>query len=77
MKNKLTRKQRDTFRDAYESYRKQRVGLHNLAEYKGWMAGCEYMLTNRKKDLAELLDEYYNSEEGIEFMRKNGGLKDE
>jgi hypothetical protein len=72
----MNSREKDKCRNAYESYRKQKLGLKNFHEYNGWLACWEYHLTTRENDLAEFLDEYYNSEEGIEFMKKNGGLKD-
>ena len=72
----MKRSEKDKCRNAYEAYRNQKLGLKNFHEYNGWIACWEFHLTNRKKDLAELMDEYYNSEEGIEFMKKNNALKD-
>lgn len=37
----------------------------------------ESNLTTEAKDLAELMDEYYNSEEGIKFMKSRDALKEE
>jgi hypothetical protein len=73
----MKRSEKDKCREAYESYRKQKLGLKNFHEYNGWLACWEYNLTTKQKDMDELKDEYYNSNEGIAFMKKNGGLKDE
>jgi len=75
MKGKLTSKEEEKCREAYESYRKQKLGLKNFAEYTGWREAWIYRNQLRKAELDNLVDELYNDIEQEKFMKEKGALK--
>ena len=71
----MNSREEEKCREAYESYRKLKLGLKNFAEYTGWRECWIYRNQQAKKDMDNLVDELYNDIEQEKFMKEKGGLK--
>jgi hypothetical protein len=85
----LNSKEEKKCRDAYEAYRKMKLGLKNFNEYKGWRECWRYRNELKKIELDKIVDDLYiNSIEHLEltdeelndlkqteYMRKQNALK--
>jgi hypothetical protein len=62
-------------RKAFETVHQAVLSFKTYEKYRGWRLCWDYILTHKKKELDEMLDEMYNDIEQEKFMEKSGGLK--
>ena len=62
-------------RKAFEQVNQGILSFKTYEKYRGWRLCWDYILTNRKKELEEMLDEMYNEQEQTNYMRKQNALK--